>query len=64
MDTYIVTISCQTYFTDNIIANSAEEAEKIANEKLANDPNDKYRDSLVAYDDEWYVCEGETIKER
>ena len=62
MKTYRVTISCQTYYTDDIVADSAKEAERIANEKLCNDPNDKYRDSLDAYDDAWYVCNGEAYK--
>ena len=59
---YRVTISQQIYYTDDIEANSPEEAEKIANERLREDEKG-YLDSLEAYDDYGaYVVEGEAFE--
>ena len=58
---YRVTMSQQFYYVDDIEANSPEEAEKKANERLREDYKG-YLNSLGGYDDGTYVVEDETFE--
>lgn len=56
MKTYRVTLCRDEYYTEDICANSAEEAEKIMEKLMLEDP--LYLDKLEPYDGEDRVVEG------
>ena len=62
MKKYRVTVSCQTWYTIDVNAMSSAEAEEKIYQKLCNDDKDVFRNSLEAYDDNWYVVEGESYE--
>ena len=62
MKKYRVTVSGQTWYTIDVEATSPAEAEEIVYQRLCNDDEDTFRNSLNATDDDWYVCEGEAFE--